>query len=158
MKEGGDELRTALAAADALEGRAGDVAEFPDVLGAEVGQFVFFPVSPQILDRVEFRGVGGKPLDVQPFGLRLQVLGDDFAAVDRSSVPEQQDLAGELTVQGRQELDDLGTSDRASVQLEVEVVQRETGDRRDVLPIEVERQDRGLAAGRPSASAMWPLA
>lgn len=157
-KEGGDELRSAFAAADALEGLAGGVTEFPDVLGAEVGQFVPLPVAPQILHGIEFRGVGRQALDVQPVGLGLEVGGDESAAVDGRAVPQQQDLAGQLPVQGLKELDHLRALDRTGVQPEVEVAQGQAGDRREALPAEVECQHRRLAERRPSARPVRPLA
>ena len=45
---------------DAQTGEAG---------GTEVGEFVLFPVRPQILDRIEFGRVGGKKFQPQPFVL-----------------------------------------------------------------------------------------
>lgn len=83
------ELRTAFASADALDGLAGGVAGSPNVLRTEVGQFVLFPVAPQVFDGVELRGVGGEPFDVQPVGLGWQAGGDEFAAVDGRAVPQQ---------------------------------------------------------------------
>jgi pimeloyl-ACP methyl ester carboxylesterase len=38
------------------------MAQLPEVLRAEVGQLVLFPVRPQIFDRVQFRSIGGKKL------------------------------------------------------------------------------------------------
>lgn len=47
-------------ATDACESLRGEVAEFPDVLGAEVGQLALFPIGPQVLDGIEFGSVGGQ--------------------------------------------------------------------------------------------------
>ena len=158
VKEGGDELGALPASADPLECLARGVAELPDIFGTEVGEFVLFPVSPEILDWIEFGGIGGQALDVQPGVLCLDKGGDDAAAMDRRAVPQQQDFAGHLPMQRPQETDDLGALDRAGMQLEVEVAQRQPGDRRDAFPIEVEGEDRGLAARGPGACPMGSLA
>lgn len=42
------------------------VAEFPEGFGAQVGQFMLLPVSPQVLHGVEFGRVGGQALQLQP--------------------------------------------------------------------------------------------
>ena len=157
-EEGCDEPRATFPATDALERLTGGVAEFPDVLGAEVGQFMLFPIAPQILDGIEFRGVGGQSLGVQPVGLLGEISGDPLAAVDRGSIPQQQDFAGDLAVQGLQKLDHLRALDRTGVQPEVEVARGQPGNRREALPVEVEGQDRGLAARRPGARPVRPLA
>jgi hypothetical protein len=54
LKVGSDELRARPAAADSLERLTGDVTEVPDIFGVEVVEFVLYPVSPAILDRIKF--------------------------------------------------------------------------------------------------------
>lgn len=158
VKEGGDELGAAPAPADALERLAGGVAELPDSFGAEVGEFVLLPVSPELLDGVEFGGIGGQALDVQPRVLFLDKGGDEAAAMEGRAVPKQQYVAGHLPVQRPQETDDLGAPDRTGMQLEVEVAPCQPGDRRNTFPIEVEGEHRGLTTWRPRAGPMRPLA
>ena len=94
VKESGDELGPAWASANALERLTGGVAELPDIFGAEVGEFVLLPVSPEILDRIEFGSVGGQAFDVQPRVLSLDKSGDDAAAMDRRAVPRSRILPG----------------------------------------------------------------
>lgn len=78
--------------------------------------------------------------------------------MNRGAIPQQQDFARQVTVQRPQESDNLGALDGAGVQVEVEVLERETGDGRQAFPVEVEGQDRGLAAGRPGANTVGALA
>src|SRR5688572_3895946 len=104
------------------------MAEFPDVLWAEVGQFGFLPVAPQIFDRIDFRGIGREPLDVQPLGLRFEISGHFTTTMDGSAVPQEEDFTWELAVQGAQEGDDPRAVDGAGVQLEVKVAPGQTGD------------------------------
>ena len=157
MKEGGNEGGPGFAPSDAFEGLAGRVAEFPEVLRAEVGEFVFLPIGPEVLDRIEFRGVGRQPLDVQPVTLGVEESGDEPTAVNRSSIPQQEDFAGQLPVQGAEEGNHLRAADRSSVQLEVKVLPGQSGNRRDILPVKVEGQDRGLTTQGPRPGPMWPL-
>ena len=74
-KEGGNELGPPRPTPDSLEGLAREVVEFPNVSGAEVGQFVLLPIAPKILDRMVRSGeigntlsgeMGAKPKGVSP--------------------------------------------------------------------------------------------
>jgi hypothetical protein len=143
---------------DPFEGLGGDVAEIPDVLGAEIGQFGLLPIPPQILDGVEFGGVGGEAFDVELGLFPLHIGLHQPAVVDGRPIPQQQDLAGYLAVEGFEEGDDLRAFDRAGVEPEVEVAPGQAGDRRKTIPVEVEGQHRGLAAGRPRPDPLRFLA
>jgi hypothetical protein len=61
-KEGGNELGPPRPTPDSLEGLAREVVEFPNVSGAEVGQFVLLPIAPKILDRMVRSGEIGNTL------------------------------------------------------------------------------------------------
>ncbi len=37
--------------------------ELPEILGTEVRQFMMLPMSPDVLDRIELRGVAGQTRD-----------------------------------------------------------------------------------------------
>ncbi len=58
--------------------------------GAEVGQFVLLPVGPYILDRVEFRGIGGQVFLLNPAVEAAQILLHPGATMDGQPVPDQQ--------------------------------------------------------------------
>ena len=55
------------------------VMQLCDVVGDEVGQVAVLGLVPHVLDRIEVRGVGGKPFDLEPIAARL-VAGDRTAA------------------------------------------------------------------------------
>lgn len=54
---------------DSFEGLASEVGQFPDVFGAEVSEFIFFPIGPEVFNRIEFWGVSGEALDPKPVGV-----------------------------------------------------------------------------------------
>ena len=63
------------AAAHAAQRPACMVAEFSEITRAEIGQFVMFPVAPDVLYRIELRRVARQLLDREP-----AILGrDEFA-------------------------------------------------------------------------------
>ncbi len=80
------------------------------------------------------------------------------AAMARQSVPDDQQLAGDMTQQMRKEQDDLRAADGSRKQSEVEVPPGHPGHRRQGLPVEVILQHRRLPFRRPGAAAVWALA
>ena len=90
--EGEDQFGSA---ADTLEGFGSGMGEVPKLLGTEVGQGVLLEVSPEVFDRVEFGGVGGKELDAQALAPGGDEVCGQSAAVDGCAVPEDQQLAGQ---------------------------------------------------------------
>jgi hypothetical protein len=85
--------------AQSPQGMEGVMTELVQVLGAEVGQFMVLQMPPQILDRIEFRSAGGKPLQLQSTLLSGYELSHQPAAVTRSSVPDHQQRARQVTQQ-----------------------------------------------------------
>src|SRR5271156_181586 len=53
MPEGADEAGAFTS--DAAQGMGGPAGELPEIAGAQVGQLVLFPITPEVLHRVEFR-------------------------------------------------------------------------------------------------------
>jgi len=49
-----------------LKRLAGMITELSEVMGAEVGQLMMFPIAPDVLYRIEFGGVARQPLDREP--------------------------------------------------------------------------------------------
>ena len=115
-------------------------------------------VLPDVFDGIEFRRIGRKLGGVDASLEAVEVLTDEAAAMDHGSIPDDQQFAGQLSLQVFQELDDLRTFDRARMELEVEVPNGDAADDRELLPVEVELQDRGLAFGTPCAYPVWLLA
>jgi hypothetical protein len=79
LPEGTDELGAAL---HALQRAAAEKPEFGQVVGTAVGQFVMWPITPQIFHRVQFRRVARQPLDGEAVPL-----GTDAAATPTSTAP-----------------------------------------------------------------------
>ena len=141
-------------AADATQPVGGPARETPQVTGAEVGQFMLLPVSPEILHGVEFGRVGwqaaGDDLALQGF----EVLADGGGTMDGRAIPDKQQFAGHMALQMGQELNDLRALDAAGKEPEVEVLPSQPGDGAEVFPIETVEEQRRLSLGRPGPHAM----
>src|SRR5579872_95648 len=153
--EGGDELGSA---AHVGQGFTSEGTQVDDVFGADVGQAVLFEVTPNVFDGIEFGRIGRKLGGVDASFEAVEVLADAAAAMDHSSIPDDQQFAGQLSLQVLKELDDLRTFDRAGMELEVEVPDRDAADDREFLPVEVKLQNRGLSARSPGAHPVGFLA
>src|SRR3990172_3964347 len=127
-------------------------------LGAEIGKCMVLPVPPQIFHRIEFRGVGRQKLQNQPALLLIDEQVNLPAAMTWESIPDDQQLPGQMAQQMAEEIDHLRTSDRARIEPKIKVVPSPPGDGRQHFPVEVILQNRGLAFRSPSANAVWPLA
>ena len=115
---------------------------------------MLFPVTPQVLHWVEFRGISRKTFHPD-FALQaFQVRTDKLATVCGHAVPNNEQLSSDMTLEVFQEIDHLLGLDRTGVEAKVKVPPRQPGDGRELLPVEVELQDRGLAFGTPCAYAM----
>ncbi len=116
-----------------------------------------FPVSPHVLDRIEFGGVAGELLQGDPAALRGDVVPDDAAPVGRQAVPDHEQLAAEMALEVREKLDDLRAFDWSGEEPEVEAPPRDPGDRRQQVPVEVVLKGRRLPPRRPRAAAVGAL-
>jgi hypothetical protein len=96
-------------------------------------------------------------LDHDPAALRGDVVAHDPAAVSGQAVPDDKQLAADVALEVREELDDLGPFDRAGEEPEVEIPPRDPGDRGEQVPVEVVPEDRRLSPGGPGAAPMRPL-
>jgi hypothetical protein len=137
---------------------AGVGTEFPEVLGAEVWERVLLPVAPEVLDRVELGCVTREPLDEQAIVVSLNELLYEPTAVSRETIPDDEELAGHVPQQVFEEHDDLGALDGSGEEPEVEVPDRDAGNGRQQVPVEVELKDRGLASGGPGSAAVGAFA
>src|SRR5665213_683674 len=97
--ERSDQCDLLRAATNAFECLGGEVTELPDVLGAEVGQFVLFPIGPEILDGVKLRSVSGKKRGGDAALGAFEIAPDPTAAMDLRAVPDQQYPAADLAPQ-----------------------------------------------------------
>jgi hypothetical protein len=133
-------------------------AELIQVFGAEIGELMLFPIAPEVLDRVELRGIGWQIVDLDFPLLGDQEVLDDPATVLLEAIPDDQQFALHVAAQVPQEPDDLRAADRSAMQLDVEVPPRHTGDCRQGLPTEVVLEDWRLSPRRPSPAAVRAFA
>src|SRR5437899_7635471 len=132
--------------------------QLAQVLRAEIGDLVLLQVAPDVLDRVEFRSIGGKKLQPEAPSLLPHEVPHCAAAMDRQSIPDNQQLAGNVPQQMRKKLDDLGSADRSGKQPEIKIPKRDSSHDRKSLPVEVILQHRCLSPARPGARAVRTLA
>ncbi len=153
--EGCDESLSALAAPE-FGPREG--AELREILGTEIRHLVLFPVRPEVFDRVELRSIGR-----EEFKLNLAVLGvnpcaHQTAGMDLQTIPDYEQLAADqVPPQVSEEVEDLGGTDAALDQLEVDVPEGDTSDGRELVPGETVLQDWGVTSGRPGSHAVRPF-
>jgi hypothetical protein len=117
-----------------------------------------FPMPPQILHWIQFRGIGGKIFDDDLAMEFTNKVPHQPAAVSRESIPDDQQPAGQVSEQVAKKLQHLFGTDGSFEDLKVEVPPGHSRRHRNSLPIEVILQDRCLAAGSPGTTTMWPLA
>ena len=115
-------------------------------------------MGPDVLDRIQFGGVGWQILDCQTAFLVADELLGDLTAVGREPVPNQQKVALDIAQQVFKKLDDLFGLDGFFEDLKVEVPDGDSGDDRQGFPVEVELENGCLPARRPGAPPMRPLA
>lgn len=150
---GGDD---GFAPAHAAQGGGGFKAQFPGLGYNQVGNFVGFKVAPHIFHRIEFRRIGGKPLDLDSTAGRENIISDQHAAVNGRSIPDDQDFPGDVPLQMLQKFNDLEAFNATGVNLEVKLPKGQTANDREAFPIEGLLEDGGLAARRPGARARRP--
>jgi len=129
-------------------GEAEVTSEMGEILAADVAQFDALEVVPDALVGVEVRGVAGElfQADTASTALGQEVL-DRLAAMDRSAVPDDQELAGDVAQEVLEEAHDI----RALVgvvlhQHEQAPRRRDAADDGQVIAAQREAEDRRLPA------------
>ena len=94
----------------------GFVVEVFAVSGDEIATMSVFEMAPELFDGVEFGSVGREPFEREP-GEAFQQFADSGAFVHRAVVPDDEDLAGDLSEEFAEEVGDAGgiEGDRKSV-------------------------------------------
>jgi hypothetical protein len=75
------------------------VIQTPVVFGANVRKSVLFPVSPNVLHRIQFRRIAGEVFYPQATSLTGDEVARDFAAVRRQTIPDNQQGTRNMTEQ-----------------------------------------------------------
>ncbi len=122
MPKGADEARTF--ATNAAQGMGSPTGELPEVTGAQVGQLVLLPVTPEVLDRVKFRGIGWETFHPDFTVQAFQVRTHELAAVGGHAVPNNEQLSSDMTLEVVQEVDHLLDLDRTGVEAKVKIPPR----------------------------------
>jgi len=110
-------------------------------------------MCPHVLDRVEFRRVGRKPLGEDHSLGGLKEAGHQLAAVDRRTVPNDQQTRLEVALEVLDELHHLRTLDAAGVYPKEEALESHAPDDGKALPSKALVEQRGLATRRPGPHA-----
>src|SRR5271168_2985059 len=125
---------------------------------AEVRQLVMFPIAPDVLHRIEFRGIGWQVVQHQAAPLLGDKFRDQAAAMSLGAIPDYQQSARQLTQQVRKELHHLWRTNGRWVKSKIEIPPGDASDGREHFPVKVILQHRSLSARSPGAHPMGPLA
>lgn len=94
--------------AKCLAGRPGQVKE---IFGTEVGQFVLLAVPPNVFHGIEFRSVGRQVIHMDAPPLPSDKIAHRSTAMRRQTIPQNQQLGGDMSLEVLQELDYLWSLD-----------------------------------------------
>ena len=140
------------AAAHSAQGGGSFQTQFPSVLGDEVGNLMAFEVAPHIFHRIEFGSVGGQPFQGDPAPGGSDKVSHQDTAMDGRSIPQDENLSGNMPHQVLEKDNDLGTLEAAGIKLKVESPKSQSPNDGKALPIEGFLQERSLPARSPSPS------
>src|SRR3984957_6659456 len=115
-------------------------------------------MCPDVLHGIQFGRISREVFRLQAAFLVSDELLRDFATVAREPIPNQQDVAINVAEQMFEEFDDLLGLDGLFEHLKVEIPERDAGDHRQGLPVEVELEYGRLPSRRPGAPPVRPLA
>lgn len=120
----------------------------------KVCDLMLLEMSPDVFHGIEFGCVSRQLLDPESASAFAQHLLHRLGAMDRSTIPDDQQLSRQMPKQLAKKCRHLWTADRAFMKTEVEAVQRQPADQGELLPVEGLLNHRGLATGRPSACSV----
>src|SRR5688500_12224783 len=95
--------------------------EFSESLGTEIRKFMVLPISPQVLHRIELRGIGRQVLKFNSAVLLSHKVFNQPAAMRPKPIPDHQHVIGHVTHQMREKLNYLGASNTARIQPKVKI-------------------------------------
>ena len=126
------------------------------MLNQQIRDLVLLEMRPQIFDGVEFGSIGRQFFEPEAARAFDQHRFDGLAAVDGRSVPNDQELAGQVAQKRFQELGRARAIDTAFVNSEIKLPERQAGNEREFVPVERLAQHRGLPARSPRAHPVRP--
>lgn len=113
---------------------------------------------PTDFDRIQVGRIRWQECQLDKAIQPIQIFAHQSAAVCPQPIQDNQQWTLDMRLERLQELDDLLLLDTSLVQAEQAVGARQSGNDRDVIPVEVELDDRCTSFGRPSAHSRWALA
>src|SRR5579862_4641278 len=141
LPEGADQC---LATLHRAQSATGVMLELGEILSAEVGHRMRLQVCPDVLNRIELRGVRRQVLECDRSALGLNVLANEAGAVSLQTIPDDQELLPNGLRERFEELHHLRRLDRAGEESEVEPHEARPGDDRELLPTEGVLKNRSL--------------
>lgn len=144
--------------AHSTQGSSGMVTELVKGLWAEVGQFMVLPVPPQILHRIELRGIGRQMLKHDSAILPSHKVLNQPTTMTAKPIPDHQHFPWDMAYQVAEELNHLGTSDRSGIQTKVKTPPTNPRYRRKRLPVKRVLQHWSLSLRGPCPAPMGTLA
>ena len=115
---------------------------------------MMLPITPQVLDGIEFGSIGRQALKLQPAVGANQKLFYQSAPMRRRTIPDHKQVPFDMGQKVFQKNNYLRTSDGSRKQLKVEIPPRYAGNRRECFPIEVILDNRRLTPWRPSPASV----
>jgi hypothetical protein len=131
--------------------------QLAEVVRTVVGQPVSLEPRPQIFDGIEVWGIGRKKGDLDVPVQGIEIVAHQTTAMCIQTVPEYERRLLEMGLECLEKFDGLILADASLVQPEQSVGTRDSGNHRDVNPVEVKQDDRRLPFGRPGAHARGAL-
>ena len=129
-------------AAQAADAAAQPAPQFLQRVGREVRGRAACQARPQVFDRVQFQRIRRQAFHRQPRAVRRHLRLGRAAAVGRQSVPQQHNLAPEMTAQLPQESPHLFAGNRAGLHR-----QEQSSPRRLHLSMPASSRSRACRAG-----------
>jgi hypothetical protein len=150
MKEA---LNDAWFTTDPLHGVTKLLPKMRNIEAAEIAELDACELGPEVLPRVELRGVGGEALQVDALGGPIcQEVFDPITPVDWGAIPDQDYATWHLTQQMLQKRDHVFGVDRVVLTVKIEfALRRYRADGREVIPGPPLLQDGGMPNGRIGA-------
>lgn len=114
-------------------------------------------IAPDVFRRVQLRRIGGQVFHGDFLVGSCQIVRDDFAAMLRQSIPDNEKPAADFPAECFQEFDQLRFLYRASDKPEIEVAKAKRRNHCQLAPVEAVAQHWRSAFRRPGPNPRGPL-
>jgi hypothetical protein len=126
-------------------------------MATQVFHLGILQMAPNALGRVQLWGIGGKLLQVDAFGSTIcQEVLDGLASMSGQAIPQDQQLARDVTQEMFEKAHNIGTSEGVVLDHHIQLSFRcDRSDGRQVIAAQVRAQDWGLTSGCIGAHQRW---